>query len=217
MNNDTSLRLYGDSFFISPYVFSVYVALREKGLAFEYVPVALHKAEQKDGAYVNKSVTGRVPSLEHHGFSLAESSAIVEYLDDAFADAPRMMPSNIQHRARARQLMAWIRSDLMPIREERPTTTMFYERANKPLSDAGVKAAAKLLAVSEAVINAPTEHLFGAFSIADADLAFMLHRLILNDEPVPAKIRSWAERVWQRASVQEFVTQSRPPYVAYQY
>jgi glutathione S-transferase len=30
--------------------------------------------------------------------------------------------------------------------------------------------------------------LYGAFSIADADLAFMLQRLILNDDAVPERI-----------------------------
>ena len=37
---------------------------------------------------------------------------------------PPLLPALPQPRARARQLLAWIRSDLMPIREERATHTM---------------------------------------------------------------------------------------------
>ena len=38
-----------------------------------------------------------------------------------------MLPAAPRDRARARQIMAWIRSDLMPIREERATHTFFYK------------------------------------------------------------------------------------------
>jgi glutathione S-transferase len=214
---DDALRLHGDRFWISPYVFSCVVALEEKGLAYEYLPVALDQRAQKSADYARRSLTGRVPCLEHGGFSLAESQAIVEYLDDAFADTARAMPTNIQHRARARQIMAWIRSDLMPIREERSTTTMFYERAKSPLSAKGVEHAAKLCAVADAVISDAGAYLFGAFSVADAELAFMLHRLILNGEAVPERVKAWAEFVWKRPSVQKFVAVKRDPYVDYQY
>ncbi len=57
--------------------------------------------------------------------------------------------------------------------------------------------------------------LFGAWSIADADLSFMLHRLLLNDHPVPEHIAAYARAQWQRPSVQEYVTRERKPFVAY--
>lgn len=42
--------------------------------------------------------------------------------------------------------MAWLRSDLMPLREERSTLTMLYEehRAKTPLSEKGEQAAQKV-------------------------------------------------------------------------
>ena len=49
----------------------------------------------------------------------------------------------------------------------------------------------------------------------DVDLAFMLHRLILNDHEVPERVRSFAQHLWQRGSVQRYVQHQRPPYVAY--
>jgi glutathione S-transferase len=43
----------------------------------------------------------------------------------------------------------------------------------------------------------------------------MLHRLLLNDHPVPGHIRRYAERQWQRPSVQEYVARERKPFVTY--
>src|SRR5262245_6273748 len=108
------LVLHVDSFFISPYVCAAFVALTEKGLPFETREVKLHEREQKTASFVAASVTARVPVLEHGSLRLSESSAIVEYLDEAFPPPrhPAMLPADRRERARARQIMAWIRSDL---------------------------------------------------------------------------------------------------------
>jgi glutathione S-transferase len=210
----TDLTLYGDSFWISPYVFSCFVGLREKGLAFSHVEVSLSARAQHAPSYRDRAITGKVPALAHGDFWLTESSAIIEYLDDVFP-GPRLLPREPRDRARARQVMAWIRSDLMALREERPTTTMFYERATSSLSPAGVAAAETLLRVATALIPTGGTQLFGAWSIADADLAFMLHRLILNDHPVPGPIRAYADAQWQRPSVRAWVEHQRRPLEPY--
>jgi glutathione S-transferase len=209
------LTLYGEAFWISPYVFSAFVALREKGLPFTLREISLAKRQQHDAAYRDRALTGKVPALVHGDLWLTESSAIIEYLEDVFPDAPRVLPTDPIARARARQLMAWIRSDLLALREERPTTTMFYERATAPLTAAGEAAAATLVRVAEAVVPTTSPHLFGTWSIADADLAFMLHRLLSNDHPVPARVAEYARAQWQRPSVQEFVTRRRIPLEPY--
>ena len=215
MTTSAPLTLYGEAFWISPYVFSAFVALREKQLPFTMREISLAKREQHDAAYRDRALTGKVPALAHGDFWLSESSAIVEYLEEVFPDAPRVLPKEPLARARARQLMAWIRSDLTALREERPTTTMFYERAKTPLTAAGEAAAVTLVRVAEAVVPATSPHLFGAWSIADADLTFMLHRLLLNDHPVPARVADYARAQWQRPSVQEFVARKRIPLESY--
>ena len=212
-----TVKLYGDLFWISPYGYSCFVALREKEIPFEYVEVSLGDKEHLKPPLRDQGITGKVPMLQHDDFWLAESSAIVEYIEETFAPPQhvRLLPGDTRQRARARQIMAWIRSDLMPLREERSTTTMFYERATKPLSAAGRAAADKLIRVAELVLPENATTLFGAFTIADADLAFMLHRLILNGEEVPARVRAFAEGVWKRPSVRAFVEHQRKPYVPY--
>src|SRR5688572_4486537 len=105
------LILHADGFWNSPYVFSVFVALTEKGLPFETRIVNLHERAQTAPAFQALSVTSRVPVLEHGAFRLSESSAIVEYLEDSFAPPkyPALLPAAPRERARARQIMAWIR------------------------------------------------------------------------------------------------------------
>jgi glutathione S-transferase len=213
MAQDTSLRLYGEHLWISPYVFSSFVALREKGVAFEVIPLKLNEGEQHRLPFRDQSLTAKVPTLEHEGFWLAESSAVVEYLEEVFPAPryPHLLPEQLRQRARARQIMAWLRSDLQALREERPTTTMFYQRAATPLSTAGQAATDKLLRVADLLIAEGATSLFGPWCIADSELALMLHRLILNGHEVPPKIQRFAEVQWQRPSVREFVAHERPP------
>ncbi len=206
--------LYVDRFWISPYAFTAYVALEEKGVAYDVVELSLGDAEHKQEAYLKRSITGRVPMLEHGDFTLAESSAIAEYVDEAF-DGPRLFPAHPEERARARQVMAWLRSDLMALREERPTSTMFYERAKKPLSTRGQNSADKLVAVASRLVPAGATSLFKSWSIADADLGFMLHRLILNGDVLPDGLHEYARAQWERPSVTSFVQRARPPFEPY--
>ena len=212
----SDLTLYRDEFWISPYVFSCDVALREKGLAYDEVSVALQRAEQRTEVFASGSLTARVPALRHGDFVVAESSAIVEYLEEAFPETPRVLPTDVKERARARQVMSWIRSDdTLPIRQERSSATIFYERTGEVLSADGAKAATKLLEVTTRLLAHGGPYIGSRWSIADADLAFMLQRLIINGAVVPERIGAYAERVWQRPTVQVFVQRERPAYEAY--
>ena len=210
--------LHTNSSGTSPYVLSVFVALREKGLEVELEAVALDKGAQHERAFVAQSITSRVPVLDDGGFALSESSAIVEYLEDAYAppEYARVLPADVKDRARARQIMAWVRSDLMPIRVERSAEYVFYPHSEvkpfAPLSDEGKRAVAKLYAAADRLVPAGGGHLFGAWCVADTDLAMMLQRLVKTSNDVPEKLRAYAEAQWQRPAVQEFVAQKRPPY-----
>src|SRR5579862_2171591 len=107
---DAGLVLYGNDNWTSPYVLSAFVALTEKGLPFEVRSVALHEGAQRSTAYLETSFTARVPALVDGSFSLSESSAIVEYLEDKWPPPghPALLPRDLQRRARARQIMAWV-------------------------------------------------------------------------------------------------------------
>ncbi len=204
---DERIVLWGESRFESPYVFSVFVALTEKGLPFEVRTMSLQAGEHRTGDYASRSVTGRVPALQHGELWLAESSAIDEYLEDAFPPPlhPRLYPEAIVPRARARAVQAWLRSDLLPIREERPTSSVFNHAGTQPLSDKGKAAAERLVAGCETLLPPGASALFGPFCIADADLALMLQRLLANGDPVPERLASYARAVWERPSVRAWL------------
>src|SRR4051812_40282803 len=130
------IKLYSDRFWISPWVFSCYVTLEEKGLPFEIVDVALDKQETRKPEYRRATITAKVPALEDDGFMVAESGAIIEYLEERFPER-RALPADLQQRARARQLMSFLRTDVFALRDDRSTQYLFYGRSEKPLSEKG--------------------------------------------------------------------------------
>jgi glutathione S-transferase len=201
------LILWGNRSWSSPYFYSVYVALKEKGLPFEVRTLDLNKGEQRQADYAKQSRTARIPSLAHGDFVISESSAIVEYLDDAVPEAP-VLPSGAQDKARARQIMSWLRSDAtLPIRIARSTDYMFGVVTPTPaLSDEARAASDRLFTVSRAMLDGKPS-LFERFSIADAELAFMLQRLIRVNDEVPADLRNYANAGFERPSVQAFLTE----------
>jgi glutathione S-transferase len=99
----------------------------------------------------------------------------------------------------------------MPIRQERSTEVVFYGPTDAPLSTGALHAAQKLFKAAEALVAHDADHLFGSWCIADVDLALMLNRLVLNGDPVPARLADYAKRQWDRPSVQEWVKLPRPP------
>jgi glutathione S-transferase len=204
-----AIRLFADAQFASPYAMSVFVALSEKNLGFEIVTVNLAVSENQGADFASKSITRRVPTLQHGSFFLSESTAITEYLDETFPGTP-LYPSDRQSRAKARQVQAWLRSDLMPLRQERSTEVVFYGTKAAPLSAGAQKAADKLIAVAEAWLPAGEEHLCGQWSVADVDLALMLQRLALHGDPLPKRWAAYAAHQWQRPSVQKWVQRERP-------
>lgn len=202
--------LHVDSLYTSPWAMSVFVALTEKGLPFTVATVDLAAGEQYRSAYTGHAITGRVPALDMDGFTLTESTAITEYLDECFpAPAyPALYPHDRRQRAQARQIQGWVRTDLAAVRLERDTETLFLGKASAPLTPAGHAAAAKLIHVADQLVRGP--HLFGAWSIADVDLSIMLMRLIVNGDPVPQALRDYAMCQWQRPSVQQWLARHRP-------
>lgn len=204
------ITLWSEAKYFSPYVMSVYVALHEKALPFTLKTVDINSGEHLRPDWKGYALTRRVPVLEIDDFELSESSAITEYLEEKFAppEWERIYPHDLQKRARARQIQAWIRSDLLPIREERSTDVVFAGVKKAPLSEAGQASAHKLFDIACRLLAHGKPNLFGEWCIADTDLALMLNRLVLNGDAVPDALVEYATFQWQRSSVQRFVALS---------
>ncbi|MCG7388636.1 MULTISPECIES: glutathione transferase [Pantoea] len=208
--NYPSITLWSDSSFFSPYAMSVYVALTEKGVPFTLKRVDLSQNQQFASDYRALSLTCRVPTLQVDEFVLSESSAIAEYLEERFPapEFERLYPRDREKRARAREVQAWLRSDFMPIRQERPTEVLFAGERFPPLTPAAAQAVEKLIAACLRLLPDNQQNLFGEWSVADTDLAVMLNRLALHGDALPDKLREYAEFQWQRASVQLWLAES---------
>src|ERR1700676_1936110 len=208
------MLLYVDANFASPYALVGFVSLIEKGLEFDIEPLDLVAHANHDPNFVRTSITRRVPTLIHDGFALSESSAICEYLDETFPGT-HLFPTNPRDRARARQIQAWVRSDLMPIRDERPTFVVFNGAKRPALSEGAREAADKLFSAALTLLEGRTDNLFGDWSISDVDLAMMLQRLIVLGDPVPQRLIDYAAHQWRRPSVEQWINHTRPRLTEY--
>ena len=203
--DNRKLKLYVGADHISAFAMSAFVALKEKQLSFELVTVDLKARENYLTTYRNLSLTCKIPTLVHDDFALSESSAIAEYLDELSPGHKKLYPQDIRQRARARQLQAWLRSDLLVVRKERPFDLVYFGKKNTVLSDEAEAAVERLFFVAGHLLEEGAEHLFGDWSIADTDLAIMLNRLVANGDPVPARLAAYVRRQWDRDSVRAWM------------
>jgi glutathione S-transferase len=89
------MKIYGSS--LSPYVRKVLVALTELGIAFENTPTP---PASPDPEFRETSPFGKIPGMRDGDFTLADSSAILAYID-ALRPEARLFPVEARARARA--------------------------------------------------------------------------------------------------------------------
>ena len=208
-----SLILYIDAHWSNTWDCAPYVALREKGTPFSTVVAMVNSSVTPPVKY--RAITGLEPALQHDDFWIAESLAIIEYVDEAFPapDYPRLWPADLRARARARQVMSWTRMELTQLRHERTSTLLFYPRASHPpLGPVAAAQAERLCTMIARLDPSPQGTLFGEWCIADVDIAFALMRLVKTGYEVAPALRAYAEAVWNRPSVREYVEHPRPPH-----
>src|ERR1041384_2036817 len=148
----------------------VRIALIEKGLEFERVPIDLAKKEQKSPEYLKIHPFGQVPALDDEGFIIYDSTVINEYLEDEYP-YPALMPKDSEGRARARLLEDFRDSRFNPsfvhLRKEirKPEGERDSQRIDSARGEI-IKAFDRI----EKELNGK-EYLVGSFSLAD--IAFM--------------------------------------------
>jgi maleylpyruvate isomerase len=107
-----SITVYG--FWRSIASFRVRVALRLKGLPFEEIPIDILSGEQFKPGYEVVNAERVVPTFIHNGYSIFQSLAIIEYLDD-IQPQPRLMPQDAKEKAYARSLALMTIADAHPL------------------------------------------------------------------------------------------------------
>ncbi len=111
------MRLY--SFFNSSTSYRVRIALALKGVDCEIVPVNIRKGEHRAPNFHGQiNVSAAVPVLEVDGKRIAQSLAIIEYLDTAIP-TPRLIPAEALARAEVLGLADIIACDMHPLNNPR--------------------------------------------------------------------------------------------------
>ena len=207
------LTLFVDGYFTSTWDATCFVALTEKQVEFTTARALLRDGQGVPAALRRETAIARIPALQHGDFWLTESLAIVEYLEEVFPPPswPRVFPIDLQARARARQVMAWIRFDLRALRNERPWQLAIYPgypASRLPLSPAAERDAAELV---DLVTRLSASGELDDWSIAQADLALALWRLARGDYPLPAPAQRLLDRNLERPSIRAYIEHPRPP------
>ncbi|HVR90863.1 MAG TPA: maleylacetoacetate isomerase [Novosphingobium sp.] len=173
--------------------YRVRIVLNLKGVAYRSEPVDLVAGEQRGAAYRALNPLGLVPLLEIDGHRLAQSLAIIDYLDARF-EQPRMVSSDPAQRAVTLAQALTIASEVHPLQNLRVVT---YLRQEMGQGEPAVVAwlhrwMGEGLAALEA--QAPNAGLFGgdAPNLADVCLVPQLYsarRFGLPLEPYPRLVR----------------------------
>jgi maleylacetoacetate isomerase len=94
--------------------YRVRIALNLKGAGYERVPINLLDSEQGGAAYRARNPQGLVPMLEADGAAIAQSLAIIDWLDGAYSE-PAFRPADPMDRAHVRALALAIACDIHPL------------------------------------------------------------------------------------------------------
>ncbi len=157
------MRLY--TFFRGSSPFRVRIALNLKGLAYDPEFVHLGRGEQSSPAYRAVNPQGLVPVLEDEGTRLTQSLAIIEYLEEKYAQPP-LLPRDAPGRARVRALSLVVACEIHPLNNPR---VLKYLRGTMAQAETAVNDWYRhWIAEGLAVLEAEAAHGAGKFSHGDA-------------------------------------------------
>jgi glutathione S-transferase len=201
---EMSVKLYGIAG--SPNVRGVMLALAEKGVDYELIPVL---PPFKDPGHMARNPFGRVPVFDHDGFILYETQAILRYLDQVFA-GPALQPADAGELARMNQMLGIVDCYLFQswsgdIGFERLVKPNFFKQpSDLQRIEAAIPMARCCAEALESLIAAP--YLTGkTYSLADIRL--MPHFDMLRPTPEgeailagKSKLVQWFQQVSERPS-----------------
>ena len=128
---------------LSPFCRKVRLSLAEKKLEVELVE---ERYWERDADFLRRNPAGKVPVLKMDGRTMAESTAICEYIEEKHPEPP-LLPKDPGARYEVRRLVAWFDDKF----HEEVTSKLLYERVNKKVMGQGypdstnVKAGAKAI------------------------------------------------------------------------
>lgn len=174
------MKLYGVPF--SVHVRKTLLALKVKGMEFELVPVVPVAPETLPPNWKDLSPTGLIPAFQDGDFTVADSTAIILYLERKKPE-PALLPPSDQQFARAMFLDAWVGGELF----RKAVSPLFFEKVVNP----GLR---NIPTSQEAVDQILNVHAPAAFSWLDSQLKgdFLVdNRLTIVDLAVVSNLTTY--------------------------
>lgn len=88
----------------SPYAWRVWFALEHKAIPYEQKMLSFSAGDLRKPEFLAINPRHKVPAIVDAGFSLYESTAIVEYLDEKYP-GPKLFPGDLRQRALTRRMV----------------------------------------------------------------------------------------------------------------
>jgi len=198
---------------LSPYAQKVKIALREKGVAFEVALPGGLGAGGAGGDFAKANPRAEVPVLVDNGFSLFDSTIILEYIEDRWPSPP-LLPPGAAERARVRMI-----EEIMDTHYEAINWGLgeigWFKRAEGELAETLRTSAAKQTAGFYAWLERELgdRPWFNGETFGWGDLTvapFAAASASFGNRPAAgSKLATWLGRVLARPSVAETVKEAR--------
>ncbi|MDI3281938.1 glutathione S-transferase family protein [Polyangium sp. 15x6] len=187
----------------SPYAWKVWLALEHKKLDYEWKLLTFDRGETRAPEFLAINPRGKVPVLVHDGLAIAESNAIVEYLEERFPDSP-LWPKDAAARAKARQLAAEADGYIAPVQRRLFQETLYTKEEARDATKIAEAHAAILEELARWDARLTGDWLAGELSLADFAAYPHIRAIRRVDDRLPAhglgdrwpaRINAWMKRI----------------------
>ena len=186
---------------LSTFTRRVCIALLEKGIAHERVPIDMAARRHREPGYLALNPYGRVPTLQDGDFILYESNAILNYLEATHPE-PALVPSDPKGRA-----MVDMHMRLCDLQMTRQTSTIIFAKRFLPPDRWDEKAMAqargeidKHLQILERSLDGRSYLVAERYTLADISYVPFVQFLPLMQISPPPAVAAWVGRILERPS-----------------
>ena len=196
----------------SPYAWRVWLALEHKGLPYELKMLSFDAGDLARPEFRALNPRKLVPVIVDQGFALYESAAIVDYLDEAYADRSRLYSADVRERSLQRRVIREV-DQYFSTPLEKLVVEMLYtpkpQWSEERIESAWHELRAQLMFWEDALRG---DYLVGGLSAADYSLfpQLMLALRIAQrkpelspQDPLGPRLRAWQQRLESLPIVQK--------------
>lgn len=201
----------------SPYAWRVWLALEHKEAFYELRTVSFDAGDLRSPAYSAINPRQRVPAIEDDGFALYESAAIVDYVEDKWADRSPLFSPDVRLRALQRRIVREADQYFADAMERLVDAVLFTpaDRRSQQAVDRAAAGLAKEFAFWEPRISG--DYLTGQISAADYTLypmtALVFRIGARNPGTIPPDIAGPSVSAWMaRMAALPIVQKTWPPH-----